>query len=375
MTPTVMLLVAAPCLVCSALVSLLTTPWVRQWARQRDFVDRPGSGAHKKHARVVPLGGGIAITLAIFVPLGAALLAAGLLYRWGPGPLAGLLGRVPGWTDWAGGAVAKTPQALGVIAGALMMHLVGIIDDHRPLSAPAKLAMQAGVALMLALWFGVRAAEALGPVASVLLTVLWIVTLTNAFNFMDNMDGLTAGVAGLAALLLAGSGLMAGQVFVPCLFLMVAGAAMGFLVYNFPPASIFMGDAGSLVLGYFLAVCTVLTTFYNPDQLLRPAGVLVPMTVFAVPLYDLITVIGVRLREGSSIFKADRRHFSHRLVRLGKTPRGAVLTIYLATAATGLPALLLPKLSWPAAGLVFGQCLCVLGIIALLEFRGVDEPS
>lgn len=371
MIPWTAVVLGAASLLTAFTLSAVLTPWVRRWALERDFVDRPNSSSHKKHLRAVSLGGGIAITVAILVPMAAALATASLLLRIEPGRLAFLNELAPSWRDWAGGVVTKLPQGLAIIAGALVMHLVGIIDDHRPLSPGAKLVAQLGVALALTAGFGLRAGEALGPVPSVILTTLWIVTLINAFNFMDNMDGLTAGVAGMAAILLAVSALGAGQVFVPCLVLMVAGAVLGFLLYNFPPATIFMGDAGSLVVGYFMAVGAVLTTFYDPDRWQRQPGVLVPLVVFAIPLYDTASVIIRRLRLGVSPFRGDRRHFSHRLVALGKSHRMAVLTIYLATAATGLGAVLLPLLSWPAAMLIFVQCICVVAIIAILESRDV----
>jgi UDP-GlcNAc:undecaprenyl-phosphate GlcNAc-1-phosphate transferase len=139
------------------------------------------------------------------------------------------------------------------------------------------------------------------------------------------------------------------------------------LVFNFPPATIFMGDAGSMVIGYFMAVLIVLTTFYNPQTATSPAGILLPLVVLAVPLYDVISVSIHRIRAGDSIFRGDRRHFSHRLLRRGLSERAAVLTIYLATAATSLTAIILPHCDWPAACLVFGQCLCVVFLIAILE--------
>lgn len=352
-------------------ISVVLTPLIRKWALERDFVDRPGAGAHKRHARPVSLGGGIAITVAILGPMALALIMASGLFRADAARFAFLAEIAPAWRDWAGGVVAKIPQALAIIAGALVMHLMGIIDDHRPLSPMAKLAGQVGVALALTAGFGIRSGEALGPALSVFLTTLWIVTIINAFNFMDNMDGLTAGVAAITGIILAVSAFGSGQVFVPCLTLMVAGAALGFLLYNFPPASIFMGDAGSLVIGYFLAVCAVLTTFYDPDRWQREPGVLVPLVVFAIPLYDTVSVIVRRMRLGISPFRADRRHFSHRLMALGKSQRMAALTIFLATAATGLGAILLPLLAWPAALLIFVQCICVVAIIAILESRDV----
>jgi UDP-GlcNAc:undecaprenyl-phosphate GlcNAc-1-phosphate transferase len=148
------------------------------------------------------------------------------------------------------------------------------------------------------------------------------------------------------------------------------GTLVGFLPFNFSPARIFMGDAGSLVIGYLMALLPILVTFYDPGQHDKPFGLLVPLLVLAVPLYDVVSVVTHRLRAGHSPLKGDRRHFSHRLVHRGMTTRGAVCTIYLATAATGLPAILLPHLDWPGAILLVAQCLCVLTIIAILEHAG-----
>ncbi len=353
----------------SFLFSAVLTPFVRRWSLQRGFVDRPQSAGHKQHKQAVPFGGGIAITIAILVPLAVPLVAAILLRDVPADRFAGLTSWWPAWPYYLGGIMTKTPPALAVIAGALVMHLVGIIDDHRPLSPMLKLAIQIAVALLLTAGFGIRAATALGSALSILLSTLWIVAITNAFNFMDNMDGLSAGVAAICAVLLAVSALLAGQLFVPCVLLLIAGATSGFLVYNFPPASIFMGDAGSLVVGYLLSVCTVLTTFYDPARQREPFGVIVPLLIFAVPLYDMGSVVIYRLRSGSSIFRSDRRHFSHRLVRLGMGSTAAVLTIHLATAATALPAILLPLLNWAGALVILAQCACVVAIIAILETR------
>ncbi|MCH9034684.1 MAG: undecaprenyl/decaprenyl-phosphate alpha-N-acetylglucosaminyl 1-phosphate transferase, partial [Planctomycetes bacterium] len=214
---------------------------------------------------------------------------------------------------------------------------------------------------------GIRAAEALPEPLSIALTVLWIVLITNAFNFLDNMDGLSAGVAVIAATVFAVAATRAGQVFVPVMAWVLVGALLGFLRFNFSPATIFMGDAGSLVIGYFMAVLTILVTFYDPSQNLTPFGVLMPIVVLAVPLYDVASVVIHRIRLGESPFRGDRRHFSHRLVKRGMTPRGAVLTIYLATAATALPAIVLPSVDWVGAILLLVQCLCVVAMIAILE--------
>jgi UDP-GlcNAc:undecaprenyl-phosphate/decaprenyl-phosphate GlcNAc-1-phosphate transferase len=355
------------CLLISLAISAALTPLVRRWALTQGFVDRPRGEGHKEHSRPTAFGGGIAITAGILMPMLLALAVSRLILGGHVGGLGFLDNWAPLWPQWLGGVKEKSREALAIILGAIILHVLGLVDDHRPLSARFKSGVQFAVALLLTAWAGVRSAEALGPVASVILTTCWIVVLTNAFNFMDNMDGLSAGVAALAAVMLAVSALVAGQIFVPCLLMLVAGSALGFLIWNFPPASIFMGDAGSLVLGYMLAVCSVLTTFYEPRMGRTPFGVFVPLLVFAIPLYDMASVVIQRLRLGVSVFRGDRRHFSHRLVRRGLTPTAAVLTIYLATLATALPAILLPLHGWPVAILIFTQCLCVVAIIAILE--------
>lgn len=369
MTVTRVLLAGGALFAVSLTLSAILTAVVRTWSRRRGFVDRPASGEHKQHAQPTPLGGGIAITATFVIMMVVALAAAFVVHRAEPTQAGRWAEQLPHWQVWAGGVVTKSLAAMAILIGAVVMHLLGLLDDHRPLSPFVKLAAQTAVALILTIPLKIRAAELLGDIPAVFITTLWIVGLTNAFNFMDNMDGLSAGVAGLAALILAVASFAAGQVFVPCMLLVLAGAVSGFLCYNFPPASIFMGDAGSLVIGYLLAVATVLTTFVYPDRQHTPFNILVPVVVFAVPLYDFLSVVADRFRRGVSIFRGDRRHFSHRLVGLGLSPKTAVLTIYLATAATSLPAILLPLVTWPGAVLILSQCVCVVAIIAILESR------
>ena len=185
-------------------ISVALTPLVRRWALRRDFVDHPvGSGSHKTHEQPTAFGGGIVITVAVMLPMVLVLIAAKVLRPVDAERFVTLTAWAPDWPHWVGGIVDKTPEALAIIAGALVMHLLGIVDDHRPLSPLLKLAVQVGVALTLTAGFGIRAAEALGPAAAVAVTTIWIVTLTNAFNFMDNMDGLAAGVGALTAIILA----------------------------------------------------------------------------------------------------------------------------------------------------------------------------
>ena len=208
------------------------------------------------------------------------------------------------------------------------------------------------------------------PVVSGAITVLWIVGLTNSFNFLDNMDGLAAGVGLIAASLFVAAQVEVEGRFVPAVLLVLVGALGGFLIHNRHPARLFMGDAGSNFLGFLLGTLTVVGHVHPAIAgLFAPYGVLTPLLVMAVPLYDTTSVILIRIREGRSPFEADRRHFSHRLVDRGLTPPLAVRTIYLVTLAGGLGALLLPRPWMDRAGacVVVAQTACLLGVVALLE--------
>lgn len=356
-----MLGVALASLLVPCLVSVFMTRIVRTWALRAGFVDRPGG--HKQHGRVVALGGGIAIFLGVFLPVLGGVF--GLRAVTGTALIDILPAALTMHLDGIG---ARTGTLIGIALIALALHVTGLIDDHRPLGPWIKLTIQAAAAGLTAVFLRIRLLE--GPLpswAAMALTILWIVIITNAFNFLDNMDGLSAGVAAITSLVFAIAALGAGQVFVPVMALAMTGALIGFLVFNFHPASIFMGDAGSLVVGYLLSVLTILTTYYDPAIGLTPLGIAVPLLVLAVPLYDVFSVVVHRVRSGDSPLRGDRRHFSHRLLRKGLSVRGAVLTIYLATAATGLPAVVMPHVPWRFALLLIAQCACVLVMIAILE--------
>lgn len=348
------------------MLSVVTTAAVRSFGRRVGFVDRPY--AHKRHDTPVALGGGVAIVIAITAPVVIGTLLARIMHG----------GSIPSFVptliqDHLAGMSSKLPVVLGLMGAVLALHVVGLIDDRRAMGPAPKLACQVLVAWFTASVLGIRVLEFLPAPLSIAATVLWIVLITNAFNFLDNMDGLSAGVAAIGAAIFAVASLSVGQIFVPILACVMVGALLGFLVFNHTPATIFMGDAGSLVVGYLMGVVTILTTFYDPAQKLQPMGVLVPLVVLAVPLYDSMSVIVLRLRAGESPFRGDHRHFSHRLVRRGMSRRRAVYTVYLATAATGLPAIVLPRVSWSVAVLLVLQCLCVVTMIAVLEHADADR--
>jgi UDP-GlcNAc:undecaprenyl-phosphate GlcNAc-1-phosphate transferase len=207
-------------------------------------------------------------------------------------------------------------------------------------------------------------------ILSIVLAVLWIGTITNAFNFLDNMDGLSSGVAAVSTTAFLIATLSIEQWFVAGALAMLLGALLGFLFWNFPPAKIFMGDSGSLIIGMVLGILTVLTTYLPPGTRWGAGwyAVFMPVIVMALPLYDLLVVSALRLSRGRSPFVGDTNHFSHRLVARGMSRRTAVLCLYLVTAATAIGGILLPHVNSPfAAALIFFQTLLVLGVVALLE--------
>jgi UDP-GlcNAc:undecaprenyl-phosphate GlcNAc-1-phosphate transferase len=220
-------------------------------------------------------------------------------------------------------------------------------------------------------------APAGGAWLSVALSVAFIVAMTNALNFLDNMDGLSGGVAAIAAASLAVAATIANQWATAGLLAVLAGALLGFLAFNFPwragtSARIFMGDGGSLPVGFLLAVLAMQITFTAPEDLeyalgTRWYGVLSPLVILAVPLYDAFTVSVLRLVQGKSPMVGDQQHFSHRLVMRGLSRRGAVLLICALAATCGVSGLLLGTAAPWQAVLIGGQVAVVLATIAALE--------
>jgi UDP-GlcNAc:undecaprenyl-phosphate GlcNAc-1-phosphate transferase len=201
-------------------------------------------------------------------------------------------------------------------------------------------------------------------------TLLWIVGITNAFNLLDNMDGLAAGVAFVASSVLLMNAVALGEFFVSLLLAAFMGSLAGFLLFNFfhlGGRRIFLGDCGSLYIGFTLGSLTLLERYLShASSTLFP--VLMPVLVLAVPLVDTFTVIVIRLRERRPIYVGDSRHLSHRLVSLGMSARQAVLFIWLATFCLGLPALILAHATMPRALLVLMQSMGIVALLLILLF-------
>lgn len=297
--------------------TFLTTPLMRWLALRIGVVDHPN--ARKIHLKPIPLLGGVAIYLGFI----AALLILGLAER------------------------RYIRELIAILSGASLIALIGAWDDRRSLPPWVKAVgeVAAGGILLLG---GVRIQVLPWEALNVALTLLWVAGITNALNLLDNMNGLSAGVAAVAAgffLLLATS---SGQYLVATMAAALLGACLGFLRYNFGrQATIFMGDAGSLFLGFILAVLGIKLRF-PPPLFPRNASLItwmIPVIVLGIPIFDSTLVVISRLRRGLNPFTSPGKdHVSHRLVSLGMNQREAVLTIYVFGCALGMLGILLSGL-------------------------------
>ncbi len=300
----------------AALVSLVLTPVAIAAAVRLGVLDRPG--AHKSHTTPTPYLGGIAIVLAVTLSIGAAAVLR---------PDSGSLVRL-----------------IGLLGVAVSIAVIGLLDDLRGL--PVAVRFGAQLAAGLALWqLGIRAEVTQTVGLDLVITVVWVVGITNAMNLLDNMDGLSASTATLAALWFGVLGLVTGQVLVSALAFAVAGGAAGFLRDNRPPARIYMGDAGSLFLGVMLAALGMLIDL--PVHPLVAAAI--PVLVLTVPVLDTALVVVARIRHGISPFQGGKDHTSHRLVRLGMSVPVAVGLIAIASLAHGWVALIVLRIDLTSA--------------------------
>jgi UDP-GlcNAc:undecaprenyl-phosphate GlcNAc-1-phosphate transferase len=325
MSPAPMLAVTA---LTAAAVAALAVAGCAPLARRVGAVARPRGD--RWHQRPIPLLGGLAIAL------GAAVACAPILTGWSP--------------------------LVVLAAGGAACVLIGLVDDLRPLKPQTKLTAQLVVATAV-VSAGLRLQVTGIEWCDMLLSLLWLVALSNAFNLLDNMDGLAAGVAGIAALAHALIFLDAGQLDAARLAAAIAGACAGFLVYNLHPASIFMGDAGSLFLGFTLGGLGLVAGSSQPAGTLTP--ILLPVLVVLVPIFDTVFVTIHRFAAGRPISQGGRDHASHRLVAAGFTERQAVGAIYAAAGVSALMALAMVRYGPGDSGVaiaLFGVGVVLLGV-------------
>lgn len=318
-------------------LSAAAVPIVQRLARRFDVLDAPS--ARKIHANPVPLLGGAAIYMAVILALAL------------------------------GGAVDYIVQTASILIGATFMTMLGVWDDKWGLRPLAKLVGQVGAASLL-YFTGVQILFLHNEVLNYAATVLWVVTITNALNLMDNMDGLAGGVAAVAAIFFFLIATLTNQNLVAPLSAVLVGGCLGFLYYNFKPGAIFMGDTGSLLLGFMLAAVGIKLRF--PDSLAGDRVTwMVPLLVLGVPLFDTTLVTLSRIRRGIPISRGGKDHFSHRLVALGFTKREAVMALYLVQSALGVAALVVMQADL-LVGYATGAAVLVCAIIGVYRLEQVD---
>jgi UDP-GlcNAc:undecaprenyl-phosphate GlcNAc-1-phosphate transferase len=304
------------------LTTLLALPLWRKWCLRVNLVDDPGR--RKIHDRPVPLAGGFAVLTGILLPLaaGALVLKLGLNVAAQTFPLMHGLER-------------RAIELAAIAFGAIAIVVLGVLDDKHELKPLPKFIGQLLIAIIAAIACKRVTLFVPSPVFSYAITILWVLTVVNAFNFMDNMNGLCAGLGVIGAFLLAVIVAAHGEYLVAIIGFLMCGALAGFLPWNFPNARAFLGDSGSHLVGYLLAVMAILPHFYT-KQNPRPLAVLSPLLVLAVPLADLVWVVILRTRARKPFWIGDTNHLSHRLVRAGFSQTRAVLVIWLVAVLIGI---------------------------------------
>jgi UDP-GlcNAc:undecaprenyl-phosphate GlcNAc-1-phosphate transferase len=328
-------------------VSALLTPVLRRFALKHRLFDDHVS-TRRVHGRPIPRLGGLAIAVAFYVPLLALLLEP---------------------TSVGATFYASSRMAVAFLAGGVAICALGLYDDIRGSGAGVKFLIQFGIAGAL-YYAGFRidvlslpfvGTVTLGPLG-LLVTMLWIVGVVNAMNLIDGLDGLAAGVGLFAVATTFVLAATRGDAIMTLFMAALAGALLGFLFYNFNPASIFMGDTGSMFLGYVLAVGAVQTNQKSSTAV----AILVPIVALGVPIADTMLAMIRRIVRHRPIFSADRSHIHHKLLDLGLSQRQAVLSLYAVSILLGGVALLLTV----ASSL---QSAILLGAIGVLAFAGVRK--
>lgn len=350
-------------------ISASLTAMMRWISAHIGFVARPRDDRY--HRSIIVMGGGVAIFLAIALPVALAAMLISF-----PAVCDLISQKAPDLAIHIEGFLSKRPALGWVLAAGLLLHLAGLWDDIKRLNPQTKLIFQF-LAAFSAVWGGqVRVEMFIDNLwVTSFLSIIWIVLIVNVFNFLDNMDGASAGIAAIvcAALMIAAH--RSGQVFVGGFAALVIGALAGFLLFNFPPARIFMGDAGSLVVGYFVAILTLQTTYYNPAVGTPLYSVFMPLIVLAVPLYDFISVMYLRIKQGKNPLVGDTQHFSHRLARRGFSDRQVALTLYMTTLTTAIGALIVQQVNLFGAAMVMLQTVCVMVVVGIFETLGTNKAA
>ncbi|MDR3562529.1 MAG: MraY family glycosyltransferase [Negativicutes bacterium] len=308
-------------------VAYFITPHVKDFAVKAGALDAPDD--RKVHTRPIPRMGGLAIYLAFILAVLASL--------------------------------HLNHEILGLLLGGTVILIVGVVDDLWQISPKVKLLGQIAAALVL-VFFNIRIEWLTNPFGemiyldyfSIPLTVLWVVSLTNTVNLIDGLDGLAAGVSTIASVTILLVALQQSFWIIAILTAALAGSALGFLQHNFNPAKIFMGDTGSMFLGYMLAAISILGAVKSAATI----ALFVPIVALGLPIMDTAFAIIRRYSSGRPIFKPDKGHLHHRLLEMGLTQKQAVLLMYVISGCLGLSAIALTEVNKGYGALIILLLLC-----------------
>lgn len=317
-------------LVICFIAAVIITPIIKKIAIKIGAVDQPND--RKVHVKVMPRLGGLAIFLSFVI---------------------GFLILLP-----------ETMVAWPILIGAMMITAIGVLDDLMELSAKTKLAVQVAAAVVtvlggvqiefITLPFGDRIE--FGHLA-IPITIIWIVAITNAINLIDGLDGLAAGISSIALLTISGMAISMGDTLIALMGLALLGSTLGFLVYNFHPAKIFMGDTGSLFLGYMISVLAVMGLYKN----VAVFSLIVPIIILAIPIIDTMFAIIRRIIHRKPISAPDKFHLHHCIIRMGFTHRQTVIMIYAMSTLFSLAAVILTRTT------MWGSTIILISLLLLVE--------
>ncbi|MFH1593077.1 MAG: MraY family glycosyltransferase [Candidatus Omnitrophota bacterium] len=313
----------------SLIAAYLITPFIKRMAHALNYLDHPTG--NKIHARPTPLLGGVSIFIAFIIA-----------------------------------TMAKSPTVLStpvkaILFGSLILLVIGLIDDKLGMMPNFKLFGQF-VAAMVAIKSGLRIGFLDNYYLSVIFTYIWIIGITNSFNLLDNMNGLSAGIAGICATFFGIIAFSNGQFEVSILSFALAGSAFGFLKHNFPKARIFMGDSGSLVLGYVLSTLAIMISW---NVKILSMSIIVPLFVLGYPIFDTALVSIMRIAQRRSIFQGGKDHSSHMLSLLGFKRFRTVLAVYAICILLGLVAIAITNLYWTSGAILSSATLIIMMILGI----------
>ena len=320
--------------------AIVAGPIMIRLAQRIHLVDIPGDAAHKKHQVETPIAGGLVILLSLMITLG--------IFR-----------------------LHLSKEVSGILLGTLVMMLWGLLDDRFNLRASHKIFGQLLAALII-IGFGVQVHITKMDWLDILITLFWFIGLTNAFNFVDSMDGLAVGLAGIASAFFMLVTLDSAQPELAFLSAAFLGTMIGCFFYNAPPARMFLGDSGSLTLGFALAAIGIA---YTPAQAGLPQGVswFIPILVLGVPIFDMVLVVSSRLRQHRPIYLAGMDHVYHRLERLGVSPNRAVAAMQIAAILLGLIAFIALDMDVLVANLFFLVVVLIAMVILFMLEKYLDK--